>query len=166
MDENPSLYCKSVNWTKHLLQHQTEIVSYTNRKYPNISSKPITFCQPGYNWEEGAFAYFCQNPHNHPLPLLRKEDYKNLLGIDYDDFDSKQYALSVGKSVKTPKYRLLCIAAHDTPHECPAEMAPYANINQSRTIPAPISDDLSPSRGSFLRSLEDKLKDQESVILD
>ena len=164
MDKTPSLYRKSINWSIHLRQHQTEIVSYTGRKYPHISNCPDTFCRPDYDWKKGAFDYFCQNRYKHALPLLHKEDYYRILGIDYDSFDSKQYALNTGKSTKTPKYSLLCSASQEK-HEYSSQMCAYTNIKQQKTIPSP-TPNFSSSRMSFLGTLENKLGNEESIILE
>ena len=165
MDQNPTLFHKSsINWKSYLRGHHAEIMSYTPEKYPNIAIYPESFCHLVYDWSEGAFLYFSQNPHLHPINLCNKDYYNSLYGIDYNSFDARQYALDTRRSVKTPKYILINYAYHEM-HEH-SEMTAYARVIQPTISPASISGDLTSSRGSFLGSLENKLGEQDSIILD
>jgi hypothetical protein len=165
MDQNPVLFHNPrTDWKKFLRVHQSEVASFQRLKYPNISARPESFCHQEYNWSEGAFLYFSQNPRLHPVNLPKKKDYNGLYGIDYDSFDARQYALDTGRSVKTPKYMLINYAYHEKYEQ--SEMSPYARVIQPPVSPAPISGDLTSHRGSFLGSLESKLGDQDSIILD
>jgi len=165
MDQNPALFHKPrADWRKFLRGRQAEVASFQRLKYPNIDARPESFCRQDYDWSEGAFLYFSQNPRLHPVSLPRKEDYNSLYGIDYDGFDASRYALDTGRNVKTPKYILINYAYHERREYL--EMSPYARVIQPRVTPAPISDDLASPRGSFLGFLESKLGDQDSVVLD